>query len=392
MKSLSKIVMFILCVVIFLTLGAGPARAGEPVVDKWDIDCLNLITGPYAFYGTAIAFGVDEAVAEINAQGGIAGRPVEVRYYDTAMDPAKALTELNKFVNKSLIILGPQAANVVPAAMPLLKRYKAFAILPFLEPSVAAKYQPLIVSGMPPGDALAIKPIQGWLAANPGIKSAVQFNWPLDPLWMSMADQQRRTMEEAGIKVTDLKCSQGLDMSAAVIKALSAKPDAILINVGPVEAAKIVKELHKRGWDNQSRIMIFPSAAGDSALYTLAKGQLDGCYLWLTKWDGHPSPRWQKLRARWLEKFPDQPVVNDTVHTMYDMIFLIKEAIEKTGVTGDPAKLRQEREELRAYCRSVKGFDGVFYPFDYRDGIPQMRSYLLRVEDNDMKLVKEYDI
>jgi len=34
----------------------------------------------------------------------------------------------------------------------------------------------------------------------------------------------------------------------------------------------------------------------------------------------------------------------------YDALFMIKEAIEKTGVTGDPKKLKEERKKIADYC------------------------------------------
>ena len=37
---------------------------------------------------------------------------------------------------------------------------------------------------------------------------------------------------------------------------------------------------------------------------------------------------------------------------------MIKEAIEKTGVTGDPKKLKEERKMIADYCANVKGFHG----------------------------------
>jgi len=47
----------------------------------------------------------------------------------------------------------------------------------------------------------------------------------------------------------------------------------------------------------------------------------------------------------------------------YDVVYAVKEAIEKTGVTGDPGKLKEERLKIRDYIRNLKEFPGIYKPF-----------------------------
>jgi branched-chain amino acid transport system substrate-binding protein len=361
----------------------------EPVVKEWRIQCINVITGPYAFFGEAIAFTMDQAVKDINNAGGIAGKPVAIDYYDEAMDPAKTVTELNKFIDKSLVIIGPISANVSPAAMPIYTRHKAFAIPPFLSPFVAEQYQPWMITGIPPMQKMPILPIKEWLKRNPGMKTVVQFTWPLDPLWIAEANSQRAVMEEAGIKVFDVECSAGVDMGSAVVKAMDRKPEGYTINVGPVETAKIVKELDKRGVKDKGKIIIFANA-DDAALFELGAGYLDGCYNWGSKDNNSSSPRWQSLKKRYIAKYPGSRSISAVVPICYDMVYLVKLAIENTGATGNAAKLQEERAKLMSYSRNIKNFPGVLYDYDFVNGFPQWRVYLLQVKNNELIRVEEY--
>jgi branched-chain amino acid transport system substrate-binding protein len=61
---------------------------------------------------------------------------------------------------------------------------------------------------------------------------------------------------------------------------------------------------------------------------------------------------------------------------------MIKEAIENTGVTGNPKKLTEERIKIRDYCRYVKGFEGIQTIWDFEDGKPAgIAAYLFKIQD-----------
>jgi branched-chain amino acid transport system substrate-binding protein len=80
----------IVVVLAFLVSGCGGDDSGdeatsdssEPIV----IGTSNSLTGPLAPFETAINGGIDVAVAEINAQGGVDGRPFEVIHVDAKSD------------------------------------------------------------------------------------------------------------------------------------------------------------------------------------------------------------------------------------------------------------------------------------------------------------------
>lgn len=56
-----------------------------------------VLSGPVAAYGEDAKIGVDLAVADINAKGGVLGRKLKVEYEDTGADRAKAVAIYRKF-------------------------------------------------------------------------------------------------------------------------------------------------------------------------------------------------------------------------------------------------------------------------------------------------------
>jgi branched-chain amino acid transport system substrate-binding protein len=359
-------------------------------VKEWKVPFLAFLSGPYAGFGKQIKWAADDAAGEINAAGGVAGKPIVIEYHDTALDPSKAAAEMSKVVNDSLIIFGPIAATETKAAMPLVVREKAFAMAIACGTDVNLEFQPYTVHFIGHYDETIGPPMRGWIKRNTGMKTVVQFVWPLDPTWVDIANAQRRAMEGEGLKVLpDVEVSEGVDMASVVVRAMSENPDGFVITVGPVEAGKIIKELDKRGVKDKSRIMIF-ATAHDPALFEIAGEYVKGAYHWneINMWSD--SPRWKALFARYREAFPEFPSPTIGVPLFYDMVYMAKAAIENTGVTGDPAKLAEERDKVRNYCRNLKDFPGVLGNFDVIDGIANPPSLLLQMTEKEAILVELY--
>ena len=82
-----------------------PAQ-GKPI----KIGVVASMTGPGAFYGENIQKGVGLAVEEINASGGVLGRPIEVIYEDDETNPQKTVSAARKLlsIDGVIVLLGVQ--------------------------------------------------------------------------------------------------------------------------------------------------------------------------------------------------------------------------------------------------------------------------------------------
>lgn len=99
--------------------GAAPA-AGEPV---W-FGVSGPLTGPNAQYGAQWKAGFDLALDEINAAGGVLGRPLQYVFEDSQSDPRQAVGIAQKFVNdpRIAIELGDFSSPASMAATPIYQR------------------------------------------------------------------------------------------------------------------------------------------------------------------------------------------------------------------------------------------------------------------------------
>ena len=85
------------------------------------------------------------------------------------------------------------------------------------------------------------------------------------------------------------------------------------------------------------------------------------------------SPRWNAFKSAFMKDHNGMPPFSLSTN-YYDALFMIKEAIEKTGVTGDPSKLKEERKKIADYCANVKNFQGLMFNWDMKDGVPTQQA------------------
>ena len=100
---------------------AKPAIAAkEPIM----IGYLPALTGPSSSTGIGINRGVQLAVQEINAAGGIDGRQIELIVRDTQSEPTKAVNGAAELIHahKVSVVLGPVNSGESLAVVPLLAR------------------------------------------------------------------------------------------------------------------------------------------------------------------------------------------------------------------------------------------------------------------------------
>src|SRR4051794_2029661 len=83
-------------------------------------------SGGLELFGNQAKLGLELAKAEINAAGGILGRPVELIYEDDKTDPKTAVERATSLVRKDQVIAisGPITSNNRDAMMPTLARAK----------------------------------------------------------------------------------------------------------------------------------------------------------------------------------------------------------------------------------------------------------------------------
>ena len=103
-------------------LFAASARSAEPI----KIGAVLPFSGGVELYGKQAKLGLDLAAKEINAGGGILGRPVEIIYEDDKTDPAAAVEATQKLIARDgvLALVGPITSRNLDAIAPVVESMK----------------------------------------------------------------------------------------------------------------------------------------------------------------------------------------------------------------------------------------------------------------------------
>jgi branched-chain amino acid transport system substrate-binding protein len=105
-------------------LAAGVAKPAIAANEPIRVGYLPALTGPSSATGIGINRGIQLAVQEINAAGGVQGRKIELITRDTQSDPTKAVNGAAELVHgeKVSVVFGPVNSGESLAVVPLLAR------------------------------------------------------------------------------------------------------------------------------------------------------------------------------------------------------------------------------------------------------------------------------
>jgi branched-chain amino acid transport system substrate-binding protein len=103
-------------------LGAAPALAGSPIRIGFGMS----LSGPLAPGGRQCLLAIEIWKDEINAKGGLIGRPIELVHYDDQSNPSNVPSIYAKLIDidKVDLLLSPFATNQIAPAMPIVMQKK----------------------------------------------------------------------------------------------------------------------------------------------------------------------------------------------------------------------------------------------------------------------------
>jgi branched-chain amino acid transport system substrate-binding protein len=393
MCSGRKVVMFFL-VAAFLTMtfvGVSSAQQkANVVVKEWRIPTIYFLSGPMAGFAEPHKWLADKLVADINAAGGIAGKPVVLEYCDSGLDPTKATACVAKAIDSGALCMnGPLNDMEMKASMALAVRAGIFSFSGTCTKTIAQQFHPWTIYSLPDPDVSEKVQMDMWLKREPTIKSVTSIHEPLFPMIKALSEGYQKNLAAKGIKANGIiEAPSGMvDYGPIVVKALATKSDAFTIGGSEGVAAKLVKGLVSHGIDPK-HIYMQSGPVGPTFLQE-AKGSMEGVYTPVSPYHSG-TPVHKKYLDAYKASHGGKGFIG-YVPVTYDMIMMIKQAIETTGVTGDPAKLKEERKKISDWAVNQKNFKGMNATYDVVKGLAaHYPEQLFQVKSStDVPLVDE---
>ncbi len=309
-----------------------------------------IMSGPMGGYGKHGMQGVQLALDEINAQGGILGRKVEAIFEDTKLQAPLATEIAKKFIleHKVDFILGPTSSGVAVAVSKVATEHRKILVLTqaaadSLTGDQFSRYQFATLSNaMMHSRAgayyMASKPYKRWMCIGPNYN----YGWDSWAQFKAKLKELRPDVEFIGELWPKL---MEKDFVPFIQKILEAKPDAIWSPLWGMDAVNFIKQGLPLGLFHQIKFA-FPDGAALETLMPLGKEMPNGIYVaaryfFLTP-DTEKNRQFVKTYVERFKDYPDYMAVET-----YAGVYFIKAAIERAG-TLDTEKLIDaiEREPL----------------------------------------------
>src|SRR4051794_19056517 len=206
------------------------------------------LSGAGAVSSTNFRDGALMAIDEINAKGGILGRKIELKQYDTQTNPGTARSQMQKAIDEEpYVILGPIFSGIIKVSMMLAQQAEIPQIMGG-EASDLTQQGNAYLFRTSFGQQVSMPKIANYMRDTVKAKTVVVV-WVNNDFGKGGRDNFTKEMNSRNIKiVADISTESGqADFAADVVKAKSANPDAIFVYTNEEESARFLREARKQG-------------------------------------------------------------------------------------------------------------------------------------------------
>ncbi len=212
------------------------------------------LTGEVASYGQKAKRGIEMAVAEINAKGGLLGKKVAVDFQDDRNDKKEAVTIVTKFatIDKVPVIFGSAGSSVTLAVAPIANQNKVVLISPISSSEKLSTDGGAYFFRTCPADDLQAKVLADWVFSSGAKQVAIIYT---NNSWGKPLSEgfEKNFGAFGGIVVL----SEGVAENTSDFRTLIAKikklsnVDAIVSPTYPKEGGVFVRQLKEAGFKKQ---------------------------------------------------------------------------------------------------------------------------------------------
>lgn len=308
------------------------------------------LSGAVATYGQSIAEGIDLAVEEINANGGVNGMQIKVTKVDNKSDAAEATNGAIKLTSqdKVVAIIGAATSGNTVAQAQIANDTQTILLTPSgTAPNVTVNEDGSLNEYV--FRTSYIDPFQGTVAANfaldeLGVKKAAIYADNASDYAKGLAAAFKETFEAGGgeIVAEEAYVAKDTDFRSTLTRINSANPEFVFIPGYYEEVGLIVQQARELGID----VPLMGADGWDSpTLIELAgKEALNNTFITNHYSSDDPDETIQNFVTKFGEKYDgNRP---NAFHALgYDSVYLLKDAIERAGST-DPEAIKDAMEAI----------------------------------------------
>jgi len=338
------------------------------------------LSGGGASAGTNFKNGVELAVKEINATGGILGKKIQTTTNDTQSNPgiAKGLTQ-KAIDNDVFAIFGPVFSGSIMVSMAESRRAEVPNFTGGEAASITEQGNPYVFRTSFT-QATAMPKVARYISEQAKLKT-LAIIYVNNDFGKGGLDALKKALAKSPTKVVaEISTDNGqIDFSAAVLKAKQSNADGVFAYSNEEESARILRELRKQGW---TKPIIGETTLVGQKVIELAGEAANGAIAHVGLTVDAPQPAIRAFRAKFEKEY--HYVSDHNGMKGYSGIYILKAAIEKTG------KLDRKAVAATLHTLKVKAADqpGVLMDvsFDAKGDLDR-ESFMIEVKNGKQEVV-----
>ncbi len=335
----------VIIVIYFATSGGSSTTSGDVIKLGW----VGPLTGEAAAYGEVMKNVTELTVNEVNKNGGVDGKQLQVIYEDgkcAGKDSANATQKLVN-VDKVQIVFGYMCSGESLAGVPIAAASKVLIFS-------AGSSSPKLTGISPyyfrdyPSDASQGKILADISYNNKGWRK-VAFIQEQTDYALGIFNAFNDEFTKLGGTVVKEEFPTGTsDFRSSLTKLKSEKPNALFVDTQTPDAAdRIFKQLSELAW--KEPLLISDAIAGDPATLQKNAVLLEGT-LAAEFGTSMSNPKFSNLFEAYKKAYGTDMTYLGYGAAYYDAIYLLKDGIEAVGNNG---------EKLAAWSRTIKDWQGA---------------------------------
>ena len=251
LRRLFRSIAFVAIAILTIMMAHTPAKAQEPIRIGFGMS----LTGPLSANGKSALLAMKIWEEDINAKGGLLGRPVKLVYYDDQSNPSTVPGIYTKIldIDQVDLIVGGYATNMLAPAMPIAMRKKK-VLIGILGVAVNSDFKypgyfAMIPSGPDPKPAFTKGFIELAMAQNPKPQTIALVGADME-FSQNTLEGARQTAKAAGLKIVYDKTYPPANTEfISIVRAIQAtNPDLVVIGSYPLDSVGMVRAVNEVGF------------------------------------------------------------------------------------------------------------------------------------------------
>lgn len=362
-----------LVALVTVALGiAGTCMAEETI----KIGVVGPRTGTAAATGAAFDEGIALALDKINGSGGILGKKVEVVFEDTAGDPAKAASGIEKLITKDnvVMVLGESHSSAALAEIEVANRNKTpFIIAEAWHDDITKKNYPYIFRAGPCNSGVVNDSIMGFIKQY-GFKRVAIFAENTD--WgKGIKDLAENGLKAAGVEFITIDTeTKSQDHYTELNKVKKFKPDLILAFVYGFGVHYLIAQAGEVGIVPSQALLL--EGAGPPSLWPefwKTVGEYGNLELFVSRMHEKVmlTPVAKEFDAAYQKKFGKAPTDYKS-RSIYDVILIAADGIKRAGSTDSEKLVKSLEDSDLVVCSGQVKFGKEKGSYSYHQWQPPM--------------------